>query len=148
MVISIEIFCETLSNKMAEKIYLYVDLIKYSIDSKIISLKDIHALSQLPNVRIILFLINSRGNTFILNQNGMVKIYKPTARVINFFCRHTIWNEKWDRNMRSLKQNSKRGRRAYHMINRVVDGLYNLLVPLRIFFFFVENMVDINRTIE
>ena len=34
------------------------------------------------------------------------------------------------------------------MINRVVDGLYNLLVPLRIFLFFVENMVDINRTIE
>ena len=85
MVISIEIFCETLSNKMAEKIYLYVDLIKYSIDSKIISLKDIHALLQLPNVRIILFLINSRGNTFIMNQSGMVKIYKPTARVINFF---------------------------------------------------------------
>ena len=70
---------------MAEKIYLYVDLIKYSIDSKIISLKDIHALLQLPNVRIILFLINSRGNTFILNQSGMVKIYKPTARVIKFF---------------------------------------------------------------
>ena len=70
---------------MAEKIYLYVDLIKYSIDSKIISLNDIHALLQLPNVRIILFLIYSRGNTYIMNQSGMVKIYKPTARVINFF---------------------------------------------------------------
>ena len=33
------------------------------------------------------------------------------------------------------------------MINGVVDGLYNLFVPVCVFFFFVENVVNVHGSI-